>query len=229
MIYIALLGILVALIGLVTFDLSTIAIGLFMLCGGMIIRLNDEENKDASSNLSASKRTTFDKLGLSFSKWTAKKEIKSYLSDLEIVDDYEKFVAYKNAAVIFSKLKLKHGKDITDVFFGCSANELDCESKSKHSKNITEFVKASNDAVKHMHKQSDLESAAGMKLLNETFRCMLHPELYVYGMKVWDHFEGMDEAVKQYINDSIKNNPDSKDELSDDILENTNIRPKVFS
>ena len=80
-----------------------------------------------------------------------------------------------------------------------------------------------------MHKQSDFESAAGMKLLNETFRCMLHPELYIYGIKVWDHFEDMDEEVKQYLNDLIKNHPDSEDDHLDDILKNTNIRPKVFS
>jgi len=170
----------------------------------------------------------FRKLLLGVSKKTAEKEIRSYLSDLDIASQSEKQETYQRAVVIFAQFVERHGDEITDIFFKCNAKELNIESKSEYVKNIDQFVRASNSAVNAMNKRGSFEDAAGMKLLNETLRCMLHPHLYNYGTKVWDHFEGFDSNVEQYLREFKKSNPQINNEILEIAIKYKSIRPDVF-
>lgn len=72
-----------------------------------------------------------------------------------------------------------------------------------YSKELAILVLQTNSLLKQYIADGDIKNAAGMKLWNETFRCLAHPELTNYGKEIWFYFSKAQEDAKEYL-DSLE-------------------------
>jgi len=68
-----------------------------------------------------------------------------------------------------------------------------------YGKELADLVIQTNSLLKEYADDKDQLNAAGVKLWNETFRCLAHPELTHYGTKIWSYFFKAQKDAEEYL------------------------------
>lgn len=129
-----------------------------------------------------------------FSLRTAEREIEDYSRKVAMGNSEQHGIILSHALLIFAQLvkKLPVAKKVI-------------ESKDDvYGKELADLVLQTNSLLKEYASFGDMQNAAGVKLLNETFRCLAHPELTHYGTAIWSYFSNAQKDAEKYL-DSIEN------------------------
>jgi hypothetical protein len=133
------------------------------------------------------------KLGLKSSE----KAITQYLKDLEIADSEEIGMAIGRAAILHYSLSLE------DPEFSKLLNSQVGENQGA----ISSYILKLNDGLNHFNRSGAVENAAGIKLLNVTFRCMSNNIFRHFGIELWKilstHFDSARCYLENYHDTAI--------------------------
>ena len=129
-----------------------------------------------------------------FSLKTAERELEDYSRKVALGNKEQHGMILGHAFLIFAQLvkKLPVAKKVI-------------ESKDDvYGKELADLVLQTNSLLKEYANCGDMENAAGVKLLNETFRCLSHPELTQYGTEIWFYFSKAQKDAEKYL-DNLEN------------------------
>lgn len=125
-----------------------------------------------------------------FSLNTAEREIEDYALKVSIGDSEQHGIILGHAYIIFAQLvkKLPIAKKILET------------KDDIYGKELADLVLQTNSLLKEYISVHDMENASGVKLWNETFRCLMHPELSYLGESIWSDFNKAQTKAKKYLN-----------------------------
>ncbi len=158
----------------------------------------------------------FKKFLRNFSKNTAQNELRKYYIDIDVADDYHLTIVLSHALMLYCALKEK-----SPIVEEVIASDQDLINEAN------EFVLITTDLAKNFNSTRAFENASGVMLLNHTFRCLRHPELSMYGVKIWSKFENVRESSKEYLNELISDNNRHSDRAKE-ALNYINLVPEKF-
>lgn len=126
-----------------------------------------------------------------FSIKTAERELQDYTRKVSMGDSEQHGIILGHAYLIFAQLVKKLPMAIKVI-----------ETKEDiYGKELADLILQTNSLFKEYANDRDIQNAAGVKLWNETFRCLAHPELSNHGKEIWSHFAKAQEDAKEYLND----------------------------
>lgn len=157
-----------------------------------------------------------------FSLRTAEKELKSYLNDLNKGNDEQVAIILGHSALIYSQIikKLPIIEEVTK------------EKNDVYVKELSSLVLQTGSLLKDYHSDGDIHNAAGVKLWNETFRCLCYTELNEYGIKMWSRLNSVSSLAKNYLTTlkqdfELKNNDTMVSKISE-ALEYVDLVPERY-
>lgn len=128
---------------------------------------------------------------LKFSLKTAERELQDYARKVSLGNSEQHGIILGHAYLIFAQVvkKLPITKEVIST------------QEDIYGKELADLVLQTNSLLKEYATDGDIQNAAGVKLWNETFRCLAHPELTRYGKEIWSYFANAQENAKEYLND----------------------------
>jgi len=120
----------------------------------------------------------------------AEREIKDYTQKVSMGNRDQHGVILGHACLIFAQLAKK--LPITQIV-------VDTDDDI-YGKELSVLVLQTNNLMKEYIKDKDMLNSAGIKLWNETFRCLTHPELTNYGKEIWLYFSKASNGAEGYLN-----------------------------
>jgi hypothetical protein len=124
-----------------------------------------------------------------FSLKTAEREIEDYSRKVAMGNSEQHGMILGHALLIFAQFVKK-----------LPVAKKAIESKEDvYGKELADLVLQTNSLLKEYASCGDRENAAGVKLLNETFRCLAHPELTQYGTEIWSYFSKAQKNAEKYL------------------------------
>lgn len=138
----------------------------------------------------------------SFSIKTAERELEDYTQKVSMSSREQHGIILGHAYLIFAQLakRLPIAKKVIT-----SQDDI-------YGKELLGLILQTNSLLKEYANDKDMQNAAGVKLWNETFRCLAHPELTHYGTKIWSYFSQAQKVAEEYLDnleerfDKQKNN-----------------------
>ena len=126
-----------------------------------------------------------------FSIKTAERELQDYARKVSLGNSEQHGIILGHAYLIFAQIvkKMPIAKEVVNT------------QEDIYSKELADLVLQTNSLLKEYASDSDMQNAAGVKLWNETFRCLAHPELTNYGKEIWSYFAKAQENTKEYLDD----------------------------
>ena len=120
---------------------------------------------------------------------TAARELEDYTKKVSMGDREQHGIilghAYLNFAQLVKKLPV-----IMEVI--TSQDDI-------YGKELADLVLQTNGLLKEYSDDKDMLNAAGVKLWNETFRCLAHSELTHHGIKIWSYFSKAQKDAEAYL------------------------------
>lgn len=145
-----------------------------------------------------------------FSLQGAERELQDYVQKVSIGNSEQHGMILVHAYLIFAQMvkKLPIIKEIINT------------QEDIYGKELAVLVLQTNSLLKEYATDGDIQNAAGVKLWNETFRCLAHTELINYGKEMWSYFAKAQEDAQKYLNDlEIKFNEQGNDNMIGKIRE----------
>lgn len=120
---------------------------------------------------------------------TAERELEDYRQKVSLGSKEQHAIILAHAYLILAQLvkKLPIVKMVIT-----SQNDI-------YGKELTGLILQTNELLKEYANDKDMQNAAGVKLWNETFRCLAHPELTHYGTKIWGYFSKAQKEAEEYL------------------------------
>lgn len=170
------------------------------------------------------------KLFHKFGEKTAERDLREYLNVVNNSTNKMLVATLAHAALMYYQLIMNYGSNLTLAI--TSSSKSDFEVKSDYSRMLSKIIIETNRGISEFHKSGNMGDAAGLKLLNVTFRCMIHPELFHIGKSIWDRIEPINLEAKQVLEtkrDDLrdKNYNTEKIDFAIDAIES--LRPLVLS
>ncbi len=128
-----------------------------------------------------------------FSLNTAEKELEDYLVKVSIGNSEQHGMILARACLIYAQLvkKLPILKDIMET------------KEDVYGGEVADLILETNSILKEYNNSGEAYNAAGLKLLNETLRCLAHPELTHLGKEIWSYFTSAQKEAEEYL-DSLE-------------------------
>ncbi len=148
----------------------------------------------------------------------AEKELRSYLDDVNKGTDEQLAIILGHSAFIYSQI-IKKLPIIEEVV-----------KEDIYSNELSDLVIQTNSLLKEYHSAGEIQEAAGVKLWNETFRCLCHKELNEYGVKIWNRFHSVVPLATNYLI-SLKQNFKDDDPMAtklSEALDYVDLVPKRY-
>jgi hypothetical protein len=124
-----------------------------------------------------------------FSIKTAVKELEDYTQKVSMCDREQRGMILGHSYLIFAQL----------VKIDPVIKEIITSQDDIYGKELGILVLETNSLLKEYANDKDTLNAAGVKLWNETFRCLRHPELTHYGTKIWSYFSKAQKDAEEYL------------------------------
>tara|TARA_Y100000310_G_C20521370_1_gene733838 strand:- start:222 stop:752 length:531 start_codon:yes stop_codon:yes gene_type:complete len=119
----------------------------------------------------------------------AERELEAYVKKVAIGDIEMRGMILGHACLILSQLIKK--VPVLEKIIGTEGGVFE--------KELSYLVLQTNDLLKEYCRSEDMRNASGVKLWNETFRCLSHPELTSLGKEMWSYFVVAQENAKEYL------------------------------
>lgn len=70
-----------------------------------------------------------------------------------------------------------------------------------YSGELSDLVLQTNRLLKDYNRAGEMPGAAGTKIWNETFRCLIYPELMHYGQEIWSYLSGARQEASEHLDE----------------------------
>ncbi len=124
---------------------------------------------------------------------TTERELVDYVHKISVGSSEQRGIILSHACLIFAQV-IKKAPEMERII---------TEKDDVYSEELTGLVLQTNGLLKEYADAEETLNAAGIKLWNETFRCLVYPELTNYGKKIWFYFTQAQEDAKEYL-DSLE-------------------------
>ena len=130
---------------------------------------------------------------------TAERELKDYSQKVSTGNREQHSIILGQAYLIFAQLvkKFPMAKKIIET------------KDDIYGKELIDLISQTNSLLKEYNSACEMENAAGLKLWNETFRCLAHPELTHFGKEIWFYFARSQKEAEKYL-DNLEKKFDEK-------------------
>jgi len=124
-----------------------------------------------------------------FSIKTAERELKDYTQKVSMGSKEQHGIILAHAYLILAQLvkKLPIVKMVIT-----SQDDI-------YGKELADLILQTNGLIKAYANDKDMQNAAGVKLWNETFRCLEHQEFTHYGTNIWAYFSKAQIDAEEYL------------------------------
>lgn len=125
-----------------------------------------------------------------FSAKTAKLELEDYSQKVSLGNNEQHSIILSHAYLILSQIvkKIPAAKTVLET------------EDDIYGKELADLIFQTNSLLKDYASSGDKENVAGVKLLNETFRCLAHPDLTHFGKEIWSYFANAQKHAEEYLN-----------------------------
>lgn len=143
-----------------------------------------------------------------FSLKTAEKEIKDYTQKVSMLTLEDRGDIFAYSCLTFFHLVRAYDIDIEKIVN--TKDDIYCGE-------LSDLVLHTNSLLKDYNRAGEMQGAAGTKVWNETFRCLVHPELTHYGKEMWGYFAEAHEEATRHLDtiEEIFKRKDKKDLVSE--------------
>jgi hypothetical protein len=109
----------------------------------------------------------------------AERDLREYTQQVSMLTSEE--CGLHLAYACMSLLSMVEDEDSVDI------EKIINTKENIYGKELSTLVLKTNRLVKDYNYAQEMQGAAGTKVWNETFRCLIHPELTIYGEEIWSY------------------------------------------
>ncbi len=126
-----------------------------------------------------------------FSLKAAEKQLEDYVQKVFMLTPEERGVH-----LAYACLSLQHLIEESDIDIEKILNT----KEDIYGGELSDLVLKTNRLLKDYNRAGEMQGAAGTKVWNEVFRCLIYPELTNYGKEIWGYLSGaQQEAVNHMV------------------------------
>lgn len=125
---------------------------------------------------------------------TAERDLKDYTQEVSILTSEERGIH-----LAYSCLTLLHLTEESDIDIEKIVNTRE----DVYGAELSDLVLQTNRLLKDYNSAGEMQGAAGTKVWNETFRCLIYPELAHYGREIWGYLSEAKQEANEHL-DSIE-------------------------
>ncbi len=132
----------------------------------------------------------FKKFLKSFSLKTAENELRDYTQKVSMLTSKNRGDILAYACLTLSNLIEQSDFDIEKIIN---------TKEDVYGGELSDLVLHTNSLLKDYNRSGEMQGAAGTKVWNETFRCLVHPELIHYGKEMWGYFAEVQKEANEHL------------------------------
>lgn len=132
---------------------------------------------------------------------TAERDLKDYTQKVSMLTSEERGIH-----LAYSCLTLLHLMEESEF----DIEKIINTKEDVYGGDLSDLVLQTNRLLKDYNRAGKMQGAAGTKVWNETFRCLIHPELTHYGKEIWGYLSGDQQEANEHL-DTLEEMFDQKD------------------
>lgn len=121
---------------------------------------------------------------------TAEKTLSDYVQKVSMLTSEERGIH-----LAYSCLTLLHLMDESDI----DIEKIINTKEDIYGGELSDLVLQTNSLLKDYNRAGEMQGAAGTKVWNETFRCLIYPELTHYGKEMWSYLYGAQKEANEHL------------------------------
>lgn len=122
----------------------------------------------------------------------SEREVRDYTENISLLTSEERGIHLAYSCLTFIHLVGESDVDVEKIIN---------TKEDIYGGELTDLVLQTNSLLKDYIRAGEMQGAAGTKVWNETFRCLVHPEFTQYGKRIWGNLSAARQEAVEHLSE----------------------------